>query len=166
MNVSRFVAAMPEPHRAELLVDLVPEITDCELQASLESAAGGKRSVLATFANWVPRNLALCLARRAEVAEGITHAELTRKSRMHLIDDLKRLRVPLSGTRGYAKAEVTSGGVATAEVDPKTMESRLAPGLYLAGEILDVDGPIGGYNFAWAWATGRAAGLGAAGTAK
>ena len=71
--------------------------------------------------------------------------------------------MPVTGDEGYKKAEVTGGGVALDEVDPKTLESRRCPGLYLCGEILDVFGPIGGHNFAWAWATGRAAGL-AAGT--
>ena len=56
---------------------------------------------------------------------------------------------------------MTGGGVALSEVDPVTMESRRAPGLFLCGEMLDAFGPIGGYNFLWAWATGRAAGLGA-----
>src|SRR5919202_342889 len=65
------------------------------------------------------------------------------------------------GDEGYRKAEVTGGGVALSEVDPRTLESRLHPGLFLCGEILDAFGPIGGYNFLWAWATGRAAGLGA-----
>jgi predicted flavoprotein YhiN len=58
-------------------------------------------------------------------------------------------------------AEVTGGGVDLAEVHPKTMESRRHPGLFFCGEVLDVFGPIGGYNFLWAWATGRAAGIGA-----
>jgi predicted flavoprotein YhiN len=63
---------------------------------------------------------------------------------------------------GYRKAEVTGGGVSLAEIDPRTMESRIAPRLFLCGEILDAFGPIGGYNFFWAWATGRAAGIAAA----
>ena len=66
------------------------------------------------------------------------------------------------GDEGYKKAEVTGGGVSLAEIDPRTMESRMHPGLFLCGEMLDAFGPIGGYNFLWAWATGRAAGLGAA----
>jgi predicted flavoprotein YhiN len=57
---------------------------------------------------------------------------------------------------------VTGGGVSLAELDPRTMESRKAPGLFLCGEVLDAFGPIGGYNFLWSWATGRAAGQGAA----
>ena len=63
---------------------------------------------------------------------------------------------------GYKKAEVTGGGVSLSEIDPKTMESRRHKGLFLCGEMLDAFGPIGGYNFLWAWATGRAAGIGAA----
>jgi hypothetical protein len=69
---------------------------------------------------------------------------------------------PLTGTRGFAKAEVTAGGVSLAELDPRTMASRIAPGLFIAGEVLDVDGPIGGFNFQAAFATGRAAGIAAA----
>ncbi|MEP6472780.1 MAG: NAD(P)/FAD-dependent oxidoreductase, partial [Gemmatimonadota bacterium] len=76
---------------------------------------------------------------------------------------LVRYPLPVTGDEGYKKAEVTGGGVALAEIDPHTMESRKAPRLYFCGEILDAFGPIGGYNFAWAWATGRAAGIGAAG---
>jgi predicted flavoprotein YhiN len=70
--------------------------------------------------------------------------------------------LPWTGDEGYKKAEVTGGGVALGEVDPATMESRMRPGLFLCGEMLDAFGPIGGHNFLWAWATGRAAGLGAA----
>ena len=72
--------------------------------------------------------------------------------------------LPWTGDEGYRKAEVTGGGVSLAEVDAHTMESRRHPGLYVCGEVLDAFGPVGGYNFFWAWATGRAAGLGAAAT--
>ena len=66
------------------------------------------------------------------------------------------------GDKGYQKAEVTAGGVDLREIDVKTMESRKCAGLFLAGEILDVDGRIGGFNFQWAWTSGRLAGLSAA----
>jgi predicted flavoprotein YhiN len=66
--------------------------------------------------------------------------------------------IPVAGTRGFAKAEVTAGGVSLDEVDSRTMESKLVPGLYFAGEILDLDGPIGGYNFQAAFSTGVLAG--------
>ena len=73
---------------------------------------------------------------------------------------LVRSVLPWTGDAGYRKAEVTGGGVSLSEVDYRTMESRRHPGLYLCGEMLDAFGPIGGYNFYWAWATGRAAGSG------
>ena len=65
--------------------------------------------------------------------------------------------LPISGTMGYKKAEVTAGGIDLDEVDAKTMESKLRPGLFFAGEILDVDGRIGGFNFQWAWSSGTVA---------
>lgn len=89
-------------------------------------------------------------------------SSLKRADRLALIDALTAYVLPWSGNEGYKKAEVTGGGVALGEVDPRTLESRKIPGLYLCGEILDAFGPIGGHNFSWAWATGRAAGSAAA----
>ena len=66
--------------------------------------------------------------------------------------------LPVGGTLGYEKAEVTAGGVALDEVDASTLESRKARGVYLCGEILDVDGRLGGFNFQWAWSSGTVAG--------
>ena len=94
-----------------------------------------------------------------------TRSQLRRDERARLVEALARYRLPWTGDEGYKKAEVTGGGVPLGEVDPRTGESRLVPGLFLCGEILDCFGPIGGYNFFWAWATGRAAGLGAAASA-
>ena len=86
-------------------------------------------------------------------------SSFTRPERIRLIEMLTSYPLPWSGNEGYKKAEVTGGGVALTEVDPKTLESKRVPGLYLCGEMLDAFGPIGGHNFSWAWATGRAAGL-------
>ena len=66
--------------------------------------------------------------------------------------------LPVRGTEGFANAQVTAGGIKTAEFDPKTMESRLVPGLFACGEVLDIDGDCGGYNLQWAWASGCLAG--------
>ena len=88
-------------------------------------------------------------------------AQLGRAERLRLIDTLVRGALPWTGDEGYKKAEVTGGGVSLAEIDPRTLESRRHKGLFLCGEMLDAFGPIGGYNFLWAWATGRAAGIGA-----
>ena len=110
----------------------------------------------------IPERLALALLAVANVDPSRTLAELRRDERLRLIDTLVRGVLPWTGDAGYRKAEVTGGGVSLAEIDPRTMESRKCAGLYLCGEVLDAFGPIGGYNFLWAWATGRAAGLGAA----
>jgi hypothetical protein len=67
-------------------------------------------------------------------------------------------KIQPAGTEGYGKAEVTLGGIDTGELSSKTMESRRVPGLYFIGEVVDVTGWLGGYNFQWAWASGHAAG--------
>ena len=85
-------------------------------------------------------------------------AGLSRADRAKLVQAAKRLRVPVTGTLGFEKAEVTAGGVSLDEVDSRTMQSKRHPGLYLAGEVLDLDGWIGGYNFQSAWSTGWLAG--------
>ena len=84
--------------------------------------------------------------------------ELRREERQQLVKYLDACPLPVSGNGGFATAEVTAGGVPLSEVQLKTLESRVLPGLYFAGEILDVVGRIGGYNFLWAWVTGRKAG--------
>lgn len=85
-------------------------------------------------------------------------SQFSRDDRRRLINALLAWPMPIRGTRGYAYAEVTAGGVPLTEINPATMESRVCPGLYLVGEILDVDGRIGGFNFQWAWSGGFVAG--------
>ncbi|HSG49375.1 MAG TPA: NAD(P)/FAD-dependent oxidoreductase, partial [Longimicrobiales bacterium] len=106
----------------------------------------------------LPARLTEQLLAEAGVPGERTLAQLRREERLGLLEGLVRYPLPWTGDEGYRKAEVTGGGVALDQVDPGTLESRVAPGLYLCGEILDAFGPIGGHNFLWAWATGRAAG--------
>jgi predicted Rossmann fold flavoprotein len=121
----------------------------------------GNRSVIGVLREVLPDRLASVLIWAAGVDPTRTLADLRREERTALIDVLMSGALPWSGDEGYAKAEVTGGGVDLAEIDPRTMESRLHRNLFLCGELLDAFGPIGGYNFLWAWATGRAAGIGA-----
>jgi predicted flavoprotein YhiN len=123
----------------------------------------GTRTVAGALRKELPERLAEALALTAGVPTTRPLAQLSREERQKLIAVLVRGALPWSGDEGYKKAEVTGGGVSLGEIDPRTMESRLHPNLFLCGEVLDAFGPIGGYNFLWAWATGRAAGL-AAGT--
>jgi predicted Rossmann fold flavoprotein len=122
----------------------------------------GARTVAGALRAEMPDRLAAALLAIANVAADRVLSELPRDERLRLVEVLVRGALPWTGDEGYKKAEVTGGGVSLAEIDPRTMESRRCPGLYLCGEVLDAFGPIGGYNFLWAWATGRAAGLGAA----
>jgi predicted Rossmann fold flavoprotein len=114
------------------------------------------------LARHLPERLADYLVADAGIPADRRTSSLRRPERMALLERLTAYPLPWSGHEGYTKAEVTGGGVALDEVQASTMESRRHPGLYLCGEILDAFGPIGGHNFVWAWATGRAAGLAAA----
>jgi hypothetical protein len=120
------------------------------------------QTVMAAVSARLPHRLAEALAAAARVEPSGPLAQLGRTDRLRLIDTLVRGELPWTGDEGYKKAEVTGGGVDLAEIDSRTMESRKHQGLFMCGEMLDAFGPIGGYNFLWAWATGRAAGIGAA----
>jgi hypothetical protein len=122
----------------------------------------GARTVTGALRAEMPDRLAAALLAKANVEPTRPLTELRRDERLRLIDILVRGDLPWQGDEGYKKAEVMGGGVALSEVDPRTMESRRHKGLFLCGEVLDAFGPIGGYNFLWAWATGRSAGKAAA----
>jgi predicted Rossmann fold flavoprotein len=122
---------------------------------------GGTGLVANAIAKKIPQRLVERLLVEAGIPADRRFQELRRVERLALIELLTAYPLKISGNEGFKKAEVTGGGVALDEVDPATLESRRAPGVFLCGEMLDAYGPIGGHNFAWAWATGRAAGLGA-----
>jgi predicted Rossmann fold flavoprotein len=122
----------------------------------------GARNILHAVAEHLPHRLAEALLISAGIRPDLSLSQLNRDARLRLIDVLVRSSLPWTGDEGYKKAEVTGGGVLLSEIDPQTMESRKRQRLFFCGEMLDAFGPIGGYNFLWAWATGRAAGIGAA----
>jgi predicted Rossmann fold flavoprotein len=124
-------------------------------------APGRGRTVVSAVRSLLPERLAALLVERAGLEPGRPLAQVRREERSALLELLTRCPLPWAGDEGYRKAEVTGGGVSLAEVHPATLESRRHPGLFLCGELLDAFGPIGGYNFYWAWATGRLAGIGA-----
>ena len=132
--------------------------TGAEWTKDLDAASA---SVSAIVARHVPARLGDHLMREAGIPADRRTSSLKRSERLRLIDALTAYPLSWSGNEGYKKAEVTGGGVALGEVDPKTLESKRVAGLYLCGEMLDAFGPIGGHNFSWAWATGRAAGIAA-----
>jgi predicted Rossmann fold flavoprotein len=164
LDVSRVVSAYPQPDTLEVELDFLPARKEQELDESLrvESAAAGRKQLAVLLTAWLPRRLADMLLPAAGLPADRKAAALSKPDRAALIAAIKHLRLKLTGTLGFGKAEVTRGGIPLDEVDSRTMQSKRVPGLYLAGELLDLDGPIGGYNFQAAWSTGWLAGTKAA----
>jgi predicted Rossmann fold flavoprotein len=117
-----------------------------------------KLSLGRLVAERVPERAAAALVRLAGLDPAIPLGRLSREERRRLVHALTATVLPVTGPRGWNHAEVTAGGVPLAEIDYRTMASRLVPELHLVGEMLDCDGRIGGFNFQWAWATGHLAG--------
>jgi predicted Rossmann fold flavoprotein len=160
LDVSRAVSGHANPRSLVLECDFLPSITADELNDSLarQAAAEGKKQLVSLLGELLPRRLSEALLSAAGLSPTQKAAEAGAAVRARTVDAIKRTAIPLSGTCGFKKAEVTAGGVALDEVDSRTMQSKLAANVYLAGEVLDLDGPIGGYNFQAAWSTGFLAG--------
>jgi len=157
LDISRYYqAAQADDPGAQLTVCWLPGIDDRQLEGDLRTL--GRRTVGGYVAKHLPERLGRALCAAVGVDAGTTGDRLTRGARQRLVMVLTQLRLPITGNRGYDFAEVTAGGVPLSEIHLETMESRVCPGLYVIGEICDVDGRIGGYNFQWAWASGYVAG--------
>jgi predicted Rossmann fold flavoprotein len=160
LDVSRAITGHASPNSLILECDFLPAENRDALQARLTThlQSQGAKQIANAHLEEVPARLWLALLAQASIDPATRSAELSKDARRRLVESLKATRIQISGTRGFAKAEVTAGGVDVREVDSRTMQSKLVPGLYFAGEILDLDGPIGGYNFQAAFSTGWLAG--------
>ena len=138
------------------------EAVDAQLIA--EAAARPRASIATVLAAGLPASVAAQILATLDLDPAGTMAHLAREDRRRLAHALTAWTLPVAGSRGFNYAEATAGGISLDEIDPATMESRVCPGLYLAGEVLDVDGRLGGFNFQWAWASGYVAGRGVAGS--
>lgn len=156
LDVSRVVSGHAQPSSLVLACDFLPTVAEDELDQRLrsEAASSGKKQIGGLLAGLLPRRLTEALLQSVGLSPERKAAELGRDARSRMVAAIKRCLIPVSGTRGFKKAEVTAGGVTLDEIDSRTMQSRLVPGLYFAGEVLDLDGPIGGYNFQAAFSTG------------
>ena len=161
LDASRAVSGHPHPATLHLECDFLPNVKLAQLDESLhrQAVTSGKKQLLSLVPDEVPRRLAEAVLAQLGLSPESKAAELSKSQRAALAQTIKRAVIPVSGTRGFAKAEVTAGGVPLSEVDSRSMQSKIMPGLYLAGEVLDLDGPIGGYNFQAAFSTGWLAGL-------
>ncbi|MFO0947371.1 MAG: NAD(P)/FAD-dependent oxidoreductase [Planctomycetota bacterium] len=160
LDVSRVVSGHPEPTSLHLVCDFLPDTSEVELEQQLQEASvtAGNRQLATVLSGTLPRWLVESILEQAGLSPDRRSAELRKEDRQGLVAAVKRMKIPVKGTLGFEKAEVTAGGVSLAEVDSRTMESKLVPGLYFAGEVLDLDGPIGGFNFQAAFSTGWLAG--------
>lgn len=160
LDVSKAVSQHAEPRRLTLVVDFLPDVKEMAIDDFLriETLANPKQLLANILSRKLTRRLVDQLLPLAGLSPTRTAAALSKADRGKLVAAIKRLKVPLAGTLGYEKAEVTTGGVKLDEVDHRTMQSKLKPGLFLVGEVLDLDGWIGGYNFQSAWSTGWLAG--------
>ncbi|MBA3946085.1 MAG: aminoacetone oxidase family FAD-binding enzyme [Herpetosiphonaceae bacterium] len=161
LDISRYyLHAHHADPAATLTINWLPEHSAEQFDRELQAL--GPRTPLAYLRALLPERLARALCAAADVDPGTPGHVLSRARRMALVRCCSRLPLPFTGSRGYTFAEVTAGGVPLADIQLRTMESRRCPGLYLCGEICDVDGRIGGFNFQWAWASGYVAGVAAA----
>ncbi len=157
MDISRVITLYPRDAELQLHADLLPDQSEQQLLAQL-AALEGRRPVASLVSHWLPKRLVEALFLQARVPGDRLSAELSKVERTALVQVIKRCRFHPCGSMGFAKAEVTAGGVALDEVRSSDMQSRQTPDLYLVGEVLDIDGPIGGYNFQAAFSTGWLAG--------
>ena len=143
-----------------VIASFLPGETAESLVAAWVSAAAAepRLTVRRHLGARLPDRLVVELCGEAGVEPAALAGQVDRAARARLIERMLARPLPVSGTLGYEKAEVTAGGVTLAEVNPSTLESRVCPGLYLCGEILDVEGRLGGFNFQFAWSSGTVAG--------
>ena len=161
LDASRHWArARLEGRQVRVTLSLYPGETFDDVEARwIAAAAERPRAFVRTvLAAGLPEAVAIAVLGVLGIAPDRTTADLAREDRRRLVHALTAWPLPVIDTRGYNYDEVTAGGVDLAEIDPATMESRVCPGLFLVGEILDVDGRIGGFNFQWAWSSAYLAG--------
>jgi hypothetical protein len=161
MNASRhWLRAELEGRPIRITINFCGDETFDEIDVRLQRLAqeSPKMTVQSMLWRFVPASVAAAMLSRLSITASSPAAHLGRDERRKLTHALVEWPLPVVATRGYNFAEATAGGVALDEIDPSSMASRVRAGLYLVGEVLDVDGRIGGFNFQWAWSSGFVAG--------
>ena len=145
----------------KLVIDLKPALDEGKLNDRIlrDLDMYQNRAMENALTDLLPRSMIPVVLRRLEIDSQMQANSLTKQKRRALVELLKAFPVEITGKRPVSEAIITSGGVKTSEIDPKTMESKLIPGLYFAGEVIDCDAYTGGFNLQIAWATAYAAGM-------
>lgn len=161
-QLSRYASvALAGKRKVQVRIDFLPQQTLEETRTYLEirRTAMGEKTAEEWMTGLLNKKLSSLLLKLAGISLGERMDKVDRKRWSRLIEQMKEYETVVAATNPYENAQVCCGGVDTREIDPETMESRLVPGLYLAGELLDVDGICGGYNLQWAWSSGALAGI-------
>ena len=161
LDISGAMTGLPQIRDGRLLADLLPDHSVQSLEKLMAEfrQSQGHSPMHGLFVQWLPKRLVESLFDSISIARSQRAAELTKEEMDWIVRTFKQVDLEIEGTKGFKKAEVTAGGVSLSEVDSRTMESKIRPGLFFAGEILDLDGSIGGYNFQSAFSTGWLAGI-------
>ena len=168
LDLSRFITdKLNENHKVEISIDLLPDITNEQLDKKLADcfAQNAKQTVVSILTQFLPKAAAgqICLKNRLDKTVA---AQIDKQTRRLIVSELKNLRLTITSTEPIEKATVTRGGVDTSQIDSITMQSKLCSGLFFAGEVINVDGPCGGYNLQFAFSSGFLAGKSASETLK
>jgi predicted Rossmann fold flavoprotein len=158
LDISRHFLRSPRPK--QILANFLPDHNENSLQIYLHNALTNtpRKTLRGLLVESMPQRLADVLLKKSGLEGHLPVNQLDKQARKRLMENCLKYPLDVTGASGYSKAEITAGGVDLAEINPKTLESKLVSGLFFAGEILDVDGRIGGFNFQWAWASGHVAG--------
>ncbi len=158
LDLSRYWNAEKDNSKKRIEICFFPhyEETAFERELVAQTVRNSRVTVKNYLLRYLPERLSEILVLKSGIEAAATLAHLKKEERRALIQTLFHYTLPISGSLGYDKAEVTAGGVDLEEVDARTLESKLVPGLFFAGEILDCDGRLGGFNFQWAWSSAHA----------
>ncbi len=166
LDLSRLLADnLGEGHAGiDIGIDVLPEMDEAQLDRRLQEQcrAWPRKRIANILAELVPRQFSRTLCQVAQCGGDLQAGQLPAEKRRRIVRAIKSLPLHVTGTEPIAKATVTHGGVNRDEIDPQTMESKIRPGLFFAGEVIDADGPCGGYNLQMCWSTGALAGRSAA----
>ena len=144
----------------KVVIDLLPPLSaeEVEKRLRLRCSLSPEKEAGCAFAGMLHSRLGMAVVKYAGIKPSDMISSLTEGDISRLADSAKNFTLPVTGTDSFENAQVTAGGIATRDFDPETLESRLAPGVFACGEVLDIDGDCGGFNLQWAWASGRLAG--------
>ncbi len=161
LNISKYCVEQLKTGNSPMLsIDIITEYTAEQIEQKLleHLKESGKKQVSSILGQFIPTRMAPVLLAYLQIDPTKPLNQLTSEERRKIVNSLKGLELAISGHRGFAEAQVSSGGVNLKEIDPQTMESRIVKGLYFAGEVLDIDGDTGGFNLQAAFSTGWVAG--------